>query len=111
MDTEQQTHTANTDGSVFLSAQNLIYGLFMSFLVPYLGFHAAHFLSANAYAYICTNPSLYGYVMSLITTGSPMCSSILNVMYYTSNGVTAVLFASAASFVALLGSCAKGKTA
>lgn len=104
MDTEQSEHV---EGSVLTSSYKVIYTLLMSFLLPYLGFHAAHFLSANVYAYVCANPSVYGYVMSLISTGSPMCASLLNVMQYTSHGVTAVLFASAASFLTLLGSCTK----
>jgi hypothetical protein len=104
MDTEQP---ALEEGSLATSSYKMIYTLLMSFLLPYLGFHAAHFISANIYAYVCANPSLYGYVMSLVSTGSPMCTSILNVMHYTSHGVTAVLFASAASFLTLLGSCTK----
>ena len=107
MDTEQP---AVEDGSLVASSYKVIYTLLMSFLLPYLGFHAAHFLSANVYAYVCANPSVYGYIVSLISTGSPMCSSLLNIMQYTSHGVTGVLLASAASFVALLGTCATGKT-
>ena len=108
MEMEQPEHV---EGSALTSSYKIIYTLLMSFLLPYLGFHAAHFISTNVYAYVCANPSLYGYVMSLISTGSPMCASLLNVMQYTSHGVTAVLFASAASFLALIGSCATGKTA
>ena len=99
MDVEQSVQET---GSFIIRSYNAIYTLLISFLLPYLGFHAVHFISANVYAYVCANPSVYGYVMSLVSTGSPMCSSLLNIVQYTSHGVTGVLLASAASFCGIL---------
>jgi len=110
MDTEQPIQSPPvTEQTMLSTSYNLLYGLLVSFFLPYLGFHAAHFVSANIYAYVCANPTFYGYVMSLISTGSPVCASILNVMVQTSYGVTGVIFASATSLIALLGSCYTGK--
>ena len=111
MDTEVMQAAPLTEQTFLTASYAFLYGLLVSFFLPYLGFHAAHFVSANIYAYVCANPTFYGYVMSLITTGSPICSTILHTMLHTSNGVSAILFASATSILSLLGSLYMSKKA
>ena len=111
METEALQAAAPTEQFILTMSFAFLYKLLVSFFLPYLGFHAAHFVSANIYAYVCANPTLYGYVISLVTTGSPVCSAILQTMLHTSNGVSAILFASAASILSLLGSAYVGKPA
>jgi hypothetical protein len=54
-----------------------------AFIAPFFAMLIAHYTAANVYTYMCANLSIYGLLTSMLTTSSPMCSSILAIVTHT----------------------------
>lgn len=52
---------------------------------PILIVFVLHYAAANLYVHICANLGLVGFLTSFITTGSPVCNALLNVINATHN--------------------------
>jgi hypothetical protein len=72
-------------------------------LLPVASLFVVHYAAANAYAAICTPLSVNGFLLSLVTTASPVCTGLLYTINISSNNYAALLgaFFMAAAAVAL----------
>jgi hypothetical protein len=59
--------------------------------LPILSVFVIHYVATNLYAKICADLSLFGFLTSLMTTGSPVCNSLLTVMNTTNNSYSVLL--------------------
>ena len=53
-------------------------------LTPIATVFATHYVSSNLYSYMCVPMTLQGFLTSIVTTASPVCAGILNVMNLSS---------------------------
>lgn len=72
-------------------------------LLPVASLFAIHYGAANAYAAICTPLSVNGFLLSLVTTASPVCTGLLYTINISSNNYAALIgsFFMAAAAIAL----------
>jgi len=54
-------------------------------LVPVATVFTTHYASSQLYTYLCVPLSFEGFLQSVITTASPVCTGLLGVMTHTSN--------------------------
>jgi hypothetical protein len=71
-------------------------------ILPVVIVFALHYVSANLYASLCAPLTLKGFLLSLIGTGSPVCTSLLSIVSYTSNTYNVALTGIIATFIGLL---------
>lgn len=57
----------------------------LAMFAPILTVFTTHYVSSQAYTYICTPFSIEGFVQSMITTASSLCTNLLTIMIHTSN--------------------------
>ena len=60
-------------------------------LLPFFLFFLVHYVATNIYASVCTPLGFHGFLVSFLTTASPVCNSLLTVINYTSTSYTAVI--------------------
>jgi len=71
-------------------------------LLPVASLFVVHYAAANAYAAICTPLSVHGFLISFVTTASPVCSGLLYTVNFSSNNyalLTGSFFIAAAAVV------------
>ena len=59
--------------------------------LPVIVIFFGHYAATNAYAAICAPLSLQGLLLSMVTTSSPVCNSLLSIVNYTSNTYNLIL--------------------
>lgn len=74
----------------------------ITFLFPILSVYLTHYVATNLYAHICANLSLFGFVSSLLTTGSPVCNSLLTIINTTHNSYAVLITGLVVGFLGLL---------
>jgi hypothetical protein len=53
--------------------------------------YTTHYIAAKTYDAACVPDDAWGFLTGLITTGSPICTGILNVMNATNNAYSAAI--------------------
>jgi hypothetical protein len=61
------------------------------FAVPILTVFVLHYVAANMYAKICADLGFLGFLTSFMTTGSPVCNALLNVINATHNSYSLLI--------------------
>lgn len=54
-------------------------------VTPVLTIFLLHYVAANLYVKMCAELTLLGFIKSLVTTGSPVCNTLLSVVNITHN--------------------------
>ena len=60
-------------------------------ILPVVVIFFGHYIATNAYAVVCAPLSLQGFLLSMVTTSSPVCNSLLSIVNYTSNTYNLIL--------------------
>lgn len=60
-------------------------------VLPVITAYTTHYVSANLYTRICASDGIIGFLTSLMTTGSPVCNSLLTIINSTHNSYALIL--------------------
>ena len=60
-------------------------------LCSILSVYLTHYVATNLYAHVCANFSFVGFVTSFMTTGSPICKSLLTIINTTHNSYAVLI--------------------
>ena len=60
-------------------------------LLPFFAFFLVHYVMTNVYASVCAPLGFQGFIMSFLTTASPVCNCLLTVINYTSTSYNAII--------------------
>jgi hypothetical protein len=71
-------------------------------LLPILSVYLTHYVSTNLYAHVCANLSIIGFVTSFMTTGSPVCNSLLTIINTTHNSYAVLITGLVAGLLGLI---------
>ncbi len=71
-------------------------------LIPILSVYLTHYVATNLYAHICAHLSVYGFVTSFFTTGSPVCNSLLTIINTTHTSYAVLITGLVAGFLGVL---------
>ena len=58
---------------------------------PFFAVFITHYSATNLYAYICANLSLRGFILSMLTTSSPICNALLTIITHTQTSYAAIV--------------------
>lgn len=65
--------------------------LVIRYSLPFFTVFIAHYISTNLYASLCAHLSLFGFLRSLVVSGSPVCGALLHIMNYSHIGYGAIV--------------------
>lgn len=71
-------------------------------LLPISTVFLIHYTTSQIYSFVCVPFTLEGFLQSIITTASPICTGLLTIMTHTSNSYSLAIASGVTWFIASL---------
>jgi hypothetical protein len=68
-------------------------------VLPILSVYVIHYFAAKLYVRFCAEFGILGFFKSMLTTGSPVCTSLLSILNSTQNSYTLLLTSMVSGFL------------